>query len=1055
MSRIPQDVIDAINQNVQISRLVARYTKVEGDMALCPFHDDKTASLSLSDEKGLYHCHACGASGNAIQFFMFKEGLEFREAAERLAKEAGVAIPRDASTGSATGASHRDPYGEKNYYLRKLQENLKTFQQCEHSVCISTYQEDKPDPSSKEQPWRNNFYPRLNEKGTPAFGLSAKQLSYFRKRSLENRKMISVAVSLFGPKQAVPKKDYKPKYPNKSRSDDNATHLLYVGLDFDNVEWKAHKHDKEYNIPDKREAFLNETKARLWEKMKARLEALKLWEYAAVTDTGSGYHCLFVLDRIAAYADVDRMNEPGVYSPGEAFEWTMKNLATLAGSDPAPVKRTSLFKPIPGTYYWKEPKPREVVVKKDARGFLTFEALSALLPRDPLADVEKRYQIYAHAFKHFGGMGRDPDEKFLTALNGFYQSKPSGDDVAVDFKEYVDFGNLPGTKPEDDRFYGGREDWENRDGSAIKITKSYAMKYRVKKLRKDAEGNEEYADEWYSIPCGWALVPKYRIEEPDDPEAFKIVFDCLRPDERRTVTVEGRRFGSTDSLQKALRAQQVDITLNNKSTAALFSYAVTWAKRIENVNVGVNWFDEKGELAPALVGWDFVRKNGKTILGDGEALEGPDGQVWRRRGWEMRTSNRKRKKHAKADVSTAERPLNELTGRIDKIFVKPEVSRFFLSFLGMAAAREQILDRFSGVPFLSLHGETGCGKSTLLEIASEIFNQQLLTAKPTVSTTYLTQKYRRNGLLLFDELDEHHVQFLMPMLKDSVSNSAYRPRQDREGRVVGDNQILNTPIVATNLPLHYHGEAWDNRMAKIAFNKKMRKVDVDALAELRHYSERHGFEVYVDLFERVAAIDFDALYEDVLWLEKLIAQVIKKDIRLAQYYAVVLAVGRKLDIGIDLEAMMDFVAANEADRGTTSDLLVSNILECVEELTAENSKPGGWLKEFDAKHTGGAIFPQVFPLKLSRFTEFLARKNVFRNVDQRAVEGLVYSLSFVKKVRTSATAVIHNEIVTENGIFLFVDFGAEEFVEQLHTGISCVVEDRRKREVTVYARVKE
>lgn len=62
--------------------------------ALCPFHNEKTPSFTINDEKGFYHCFGCGAHGDAIGFIKEYEGISYKEAIERLAAEAGLALPQ-------------------------------------------------------------------------------------------------------------------------------------------------------------------------------------------------------------------------------------------------------------------------------------------------------------------------------------------------------------------------------------------------------------------------------------------------------------------------------------------------------------------------------------------------------------------------------------------------------------------------------------------------------------------------------------------------------------------------------------------------------------------------------------------------------------------------------------------------------------------------------------------------------------------------------------------------------------------------------------------------
>lgn len=64
-------------------------------MGLCPFHNEKTPSFTVNEEKGFYHCFGCGAHGSVFDFVMETENLSFPEAVERLAAEAGMEVPQD------------------------------------------------------------------------------------------------------------------------------------------------------------------------------------------------------------------------------------------------------------------------------------------------------------------------------------------------------------------------------------------------------------------------------------------------------------------------------------------------------------------------------------------------------------------------------------------------------------------------------------------------------------------------------------------------------------------------------------------------------------------------------------------------------------------------------------------------------------------------------------------------------------------------------------------------------------------------------------------------
>ncbi|MDX1604656.1 MAG: DNA primase, partial [Candidatus Competibacterales bacterium] len=96
-SLIPQDYLDRLLARLDIVELVDRRVPLRktgrNHSACCPFHNEKTPSFTVSPDKQFYHCFGCGAHGNAISFVMAFERLEFREAVEELAREAGMDPP--------------------------------------------------------------------------------------------------------------------------------------------------------------------------------------------------------------------------------------------------------------------------------------------------------------------------------------------------------------------------------------------------------------------------------------------------------------------------------------------------------------------------------------------------------------------------------------------------------------------------------------------------------------------------------------------------------------------------------------------------------------------------------------------------------------------------------------------------------------------------------------------------------------------------------------------------------------------------------------------------
>ncbi|EGA71994.1 DNA primase [Vibrio sinaloensis DSM 21326] len=87
------DIVDIIDARVKLKKKGKNYS------ACCPFHNEKTPSFSVSQEKQFYHCFGCGAHGNAIDFLMEYERLEFVEAIEELASFLGLDVPREQRQG--------------------------------------------------------------------------------------------------------------------------------------------------------------------------------------------------------------------------------------------------------------------------------------------------------------------------------------------------------------------------------------------------------------------------------------------------------------------------------------------------------------------------------------------------------------------------------------------------------------------------------------------------------------------------------------------------------------------------------------------------------------------------------------------------------------------------------------------------------------------------------------------------------------------------------------------------------------------------------------------
>ncbi|MFZ3023370.1 DNA primase [Pseudomonas sp.] len=85
------DIVDVVSSRMQLKKAGKNYS------ACCPFHKEKTPSFSVSPDKQFYYCFGCGAGGNALGFIMDHDHLDFVQAVEDLAKQAGMEVPREES----------------------------------------------------------------------------------------------------------------------------------------------------------------------------------------------------------------------------------------------------------------------------------------------------------------------------------------------------------------------------------------------------------------------------------------------------------------------------------------------------------------------------------------------------------------------------------------------------------------------------------------------------------------------------------------------------------------------------------------------------------------------------------------------------------------------------------------------------------------------------------------------------------------------------------------------------------------------------------------------
>jgi len=116
------DIVDVIDARVKLKKQGKNFG------ACCPFHNEKTPSFSVSQEKQFYHCFGCGVHGNVLDFVMEFDRLEFVEAIEELASQLGLEVPRE-DGGKPSGprtAEKRSLYDQMGLISQFYQSQLRT-----------------------------------------------------------------------------------------------------------------------------------------------------------------------------------------------------------------------------------------------------------------------------------------------------------------------------------------------------------------------------------------------------------------------------------------------------------------------------------------------------------------------------------------------------------------------------------------------------------------------------------------------------------------------------------------------------------------------------------------------------------------------------------------------------------------------------------------------------------------------------------------------------------------------------------------------------------------
>ena len=114
MANFPPSFLDEVLSRTDLVEIIARHVELKKSgsnmMGLCPFHNEKSPSFSVSADKQLYYCFGCGKGGGPFQFLIEHDGYSFPEAVEYLAEKAGMEVPKDTQRQPGNEARQKKAY---------------------------------------------------------------------------------------------------------------------------------------------------------------------------------------------------------------------------------------------------------------------------------------------------------------------------------------------------------------------------------------------------------------------------------------------------------------------------------------------------------------------------------------------------------------------------------------------------------------------------------------------------------------------------------------------------------------------------------------------------------------------------------------------------------------------------------------------------------------------------------------------------------------------------------------------------------------------------------
>ncbi|WP_203648345.1 DNA primase [Secundilactobacillus yichangensis] len=131
LARIPEQVIEQVRDATDIVDFISQYVQLQKQgknfFGLCPFHEERTPSFSVTEDKQIFHCFSCGRGGNVFKFLMELENLSFQEAVVKVAEFSHVSLDEQIVNAATGAGQHGDPQSPTNQLIKLHQDATKLY----------------------------------------------------------------------------------------------------------------------------------------------------------------------------------------------------------------------------------------------------------------------------------------------------------------------------------------------------------------------------------------------------------------------------------------------------------------------------------------------------------------------------------------------------------------------------------------------------------------------------------------------------------------------------------------------------------------------------------------------------------------------------------------------------------------------------------------------------------------------------------------------------------------------------------------------------------------